>query len=125
MVRLRRSRVGEATLASSEHRVASESRRSPEGGPVTLEGLREAIRWAEHLEIHAARIYAPVLEAMVARELAKRIKAGKLPSVVQVKTVADKGWSGLTDTDAVRKALESLRRMVLPVGWSTSGEVAV
>lgn len=82
----------------------------PEGGPVTVDALKKAIRWAEYLEAHAARLYAPVLQgkAIAARELAKRIKAGKLPSVFQVKTVADKGWSGLTDTDAVRKALEEL-----------------
>lgn len=87
----------------------------PNGGRVSAGALRCAIRWAEYPEAHAARIYAPVLQGktMLARELAKRIKAGKLPSVFQVKTVADKGWSGLAQTDDVRKALETLESC----GW--------
>jgi Protein of unknown function (DUF3987) len=76
----------------------------------------------EYLEAHARRLYscvtAPQLRA--ARELARHIIRGGVPSTFTTREVYLKGWSGLSTPEDVRDALELLEeanwvhRLALP-----------
>ena len=79
-------------------------------GPVDSESLLRACGWAEYLESHARRIYAPALAPTVAAAvpLSDHIKRGDLGKEFSVAQVQQKGWSNLTDKDQVVEALELL-----------------
>ena len=87
---------------------------NPQGGPVTLRACLQAMAWAEYLEAHARRLYAPALfpEAQAAKALGVRIQAGELPATFSARDVYRKGWTGL-DRAAVDMALEYLT----DAGW--------
>ncbi|MBB6087388.1 YfjI family protein [Wenzhouxiangella marina] len=87
---------------------------NPEGGPVTLRAALQAMAWAEYLEDHARRLYAPALfpEAQAAKALGARIQAGELPATFSARDVYRKGWTGL-DRAAVDMALPYL----IESGW--------
>ena len=88
---------------------------APEGGPVSVDALIRALAWGEYLEAHARRLYAPALRPEVegARELARRIRRGDVPSPFMVRDVYRRGWRGLADPQAVRTAAELLDAL----GW--------
>jgi hypothetical protein len=79
-------------------------------GPVPLPALLAACAWAEYLESHAARVYGVALDdsAAGARLILKRILAGKLESPFRVRDLHQRGWAGLTDRDAVSRAIDRL-----------------
>ncbi|MBC8143183.1 MAG: DUF3987 domain-containing protein, partial [Armatimonadetes bacterium] len=81
----------------------------PALGCVPLDCANRAIAWCAFLEAHARRIYGAANDApMEAAELlAARIKAS-LPNPFTPRSVAKKGWQGLTDTESVRAALDVL-----------------
>lgn len=81
-----------------------------EGGAVNRLPLERAIAWAEYLETHARRIYAPAIRPDVdaARALAHRITAGALTASFSLRDVYNKGWSGLSTRDEVKAAVEVL-----------------
>jgi hypothetical protein len=93
---------------------------NPDGGSVTANALRMAIGWVKYLEGHAKRIYAPALfgPLTTAHAIARHIRKGDLPATFQIKTICDKGWSGLTESEEVRKALELMQTH----GWVRSVE---
>jgi hypothetical protein len=66
-------------------------------GPVVRLALERAIGWAEYLESHARRIYAPAIHPDVdsARALAGRIKRGILGATFALRDIYNQGWSGL------------------------------
>jgi putative DNA primase/helicase len=75
-----------------------------QSGDVELQPLTRAIAWAEYLESHARRIYAPALSGDIhsARALALRLKAGELGSRFALRDVYRKGWTALgTHADAL------------------------
>ncbi len=78
--------------------------------PVTLRAAELAVRWCDHLEAHARRIYAcvadPDLEPALA--LSARIKAGALPSPFTYRDVYRRCWSGLDNPEATRRAVAAL-----------------
>lgn len=80
---------------------------NPDGGPVDLAALLRALMWAEHLEHHARRIFAPALvpELVAARELAKRL--GALSSPFTAKEIYRNHWRAL-DIDGTRTAITVL-----------------
>ena len=75
--------------------------------------LVRALQWAEYLETHAARLYGAGLAPEIdgAARLLRRIRAGAVSNAdggpadtFTARQVAQKGWAGLSDVDAVRKA---------------------
>jgi hypothetical protein len=81
---------------------------APDGGPVTLESVERAIAWAEYLEPHAERAYgaATMPERAGARTIWK--KRGLLEPYFTAREIQRKGWAGLSEIDAVGRALEVL-----------------
>lgn len=79
-------------------------------GPVGLEALERAIGWAEYLEPHARRVYAPAIcpDVSAAHTLAARIKAGDVPETFTARDIYRRGWSGLGKVADVAAALEIL-----------------
>lgn len=79
-------------------------------GPVSLIALERAIAWAEYLETHARRIYAPAISPDVdaARLLAAKIKAGSVGRQFALRDVYRNGWSGLSTMEAALAAVRVL-----------------
>jgi putative DNA primase/helicase len=79
-------------------------------GPVGLPATLRALAWAEHLETHARRCYGAVtaVAASAARRILERIRAGDLKEGFRARDVDRAGWSGLTDSEATRAALDQL-----------------
>ena len=80
------------------------------GGYVSNESLSKAIRWATYLESHARRLYGAAVkpDVFAAKALAQKIIAGELGEQFTLRDVYHKGWSGLSDRDAVQQATEVL-----------------
>jgi putative DNA primase/helicase len=85
------------------------------GGAVAAPALRLALSWADFLEAHARKLYAPELSPGVsaAHALAAKIEAGKVPDGMTIRTVAEHDWSGLRTSDRVSAAAAELERL----GW--------
>jgi putative DNA primase/helicase len=79
-------------------------------GPVELLPLERAISWAEYLESHARRIYAPAIspDMDAARLLARRIRRGELGDSFNLRSIYNNGWSGLSTRDEVAAAVAVL-----------------
>ena len=77
-------------------------------GPVSEDATIQALAWSEYLESHAVRAYASVTNstASAARSILKRI--GELPEQFTARDVYRNQWSGLTDREMVRDALDML-----------------
>ena len=84
-------------------------------GPVGEMALRRACAWAEYLESHARRIYAPALlpASAAAHALAGRLRKRSLESGFTLRNVYMKGWHGLTEREEVQEAVELLEDL----GW--------
>jgi putative DNA primase/helicase len=84
-------------------------------GLVSLASAELAVKWCDFLEAHARRIYSCVMDADTepARALSERIKAGALPSPFQTRDIYRRGWSGLDDPHAARRAVGILQDL----GW--------
>lgn len=84
---------------------------TPDSGGVIHEGeLLRALAFGEYLRTHANRLYAAAVtpETTDAATLLAKVKAGKLVDSFTPRQVAQKGWSGLSTPDAVRKAADVL-----------------
>ena len=81
----------------------------PEGGPVGEDACLAACAWAEYLEGHARRLYAPAVagETHAARELLRHLIRGDLTGPFTLREVTRKGWRSLDRTGALG-ALELL-----------------
>jgi putative DNA primase/helicase len=75
--------------------------------PVEILALERAIAWAEYLETHARRIYAPAIspDMDAARALAKRIEANDVGAAFALRDIYRQGWSGLSTRDEVAAAV--------------------
>ena len=80
------------------------------GGPVSLDALRMALRWADYLEAHAQRIYGQVIEPghQESIALAQRILSGDLQGEFCAREVYRKGWRGLDSAATVQAGAEHL-----------------
>ncbi len=89
--------------------------------PVSLRAVHDAAAWCEMLEAHCRRIYQSAMDGDLdaAVQLGERIK-GKLSNPFTYRAVAMKGWSGLTTTDEVRRAVGILQDR----GWVETVETA-
>ena len=81
----------------------------PSGGPVPMDCLLKAFAWAEYLEAHQRRIYAPALsdEITAAKKLAEKIKKGEITDQFSARDIYRKCWGGL-DKEATEAALDYL-----------------
>ena len=81
-----------------------------ERGPVGYTALALAIRWGEYLESHARRVYsaAAAAEVEAAKQIWRRIVKGDLTDGFDTRAIYRRGWTGLTDSEAVKAALELL-----------------
>ena len=79
-------------------------------GGVGYSALERACAWAEYLESHARRMYAPALSSELdgAYTLLKHIRAGKLKDPFTTREVQRKNWAGLRDRDSIQQAIELL-----------------
>lgn len=86
-----------------------------DGGPVGLPALNRAIEFGDYLAAHARRIYGAIedVAGRVARLLANRISAGEVSSPFSLKLIYDRGWSGLTDPEEVKRGVVRLESL----GW--------
>ena len=80
------------------------------GGPIDTDSVTRAILWAEYLEPHANRIYAPAIspEMDAARALVARIESGDIGARFNLRHVYHNGWSGLSTRDDVAAAVSVL-----------------
>ena len=79
-------------------------------GPISYNALERAIAWAEYLEPHARRIYAPAIspDLTAAHAIAARIKSGHLPECFTARDIYRHGWSGLSIRASVVAGLSVL-----------------
>jgi putative DNA primase/helicase len=79
-------------------------------GPVELIALERAIAWAEYLETHARRIYAPAISPDVdaARLLAAKIQSGIVGERFALRDIYRNGWSGLSTLESTTAAVRVL-----------------
>ncbi len=80
------------------------------GSPISEDSVTRAIAWAEYLEPHARRIYAPAIspDMDAARALSVRIKAGDIGARFALRDVYRHGWSGLSTRDEAAAAVAVL-----------------
>lgn len=79
--------------------------------PVSLLSLERAIAWAEYLESHAGRVYAPALTPDMdsAIALSRHIEAGDVADGFALRDVYRNGWSGLATKDQALSAVGVLQ----------------
>jgi hypothetical protein len=79
-------------------------------GPVSAGALQRACAWAEYLESHALRVYAPAISpaAASARALVKKIVKGELGLRFSLRGVYRKHWQGLSTKEEAVEAAELL-----------------
>ncbi|MHC5544778.1 DUF3987 domain-containing protein, partial [Singulisphaera rosea] len=98
---------------------------------VSIHAAGRAAAWCDYLEEHAKRIYQLAFDGDVepAQRLAERI-SNSLPNPFTVRQVVQKGWSGLSSTDEVERAVsileehEWIQREEIPPG-PTGGRSSV
>jgi putative DNA primase/helicase len=77
---------------------------------ISAEHTEQGLALCNYLESHAKRMYGCVEspDMAAARELARHLKLGELPETFTTRDVYRRGWSGLTQPDHARNALELL-----------------
>jgi hypothetical protein len=77
---------------------------------IGLDAINRAVAWADYLKSHALRAYGAVTAATTkqARKILKAARNGELPTPFTVRDIQRKQWSGLTDGDDIREAVELL-----------------
>ncbi len=81
-----------------------------ESGPVTENAMLKALAWGEYLETHAKRAYGAISqpEVTTAKAIISRIKKGDLATSFSSRDVWRHGWSKLSDSKHVARALQLL-----------------
>jgi hypothetical protein len=79
-------------------------------GPVSIDATRQAVAWCEYLESHVRRIYQASFEGdpEPAGRLLGRIRSGSVSNPFAARDVVNKGWSGLSKTEEVDRAVAVL-----------------
>jgi putative DNA primase/helicase len=80
-------------------------------GPVRIESLRRALKYAAYLEGHARRIFASRLEEdiSVAKLILQKLQIGKLGLTFRARDIYRSQWSGLTNREVVASGLKCLQ----------------
>lgn len=84
-------------------------------GDVSLEALQRATAWATYLEAHARKMYRRELDHGdgAAQALVNRIRSEDVTDGMSVRDIYRRCWTGLSDGQSVRRAVEVLQ----PLGW--------
>ncbi len=79
-------------------------------GPVTENAMLKALAWGEYLETHAQRAYGAISqpEVTTAKAIISRIRKGDLTTAFSSRDVWRHGWSKLSDSKHVARALQLL-----------------
>ena len=87
----------------------------PDGREVSEYSLLKALAWVDYLTPHARRVYHAVdnPETGAAGLLLARLKRGELPLAFKAYEISRKGWQGLGDREAVKKAC----RLLMEHSW--------
>jgi hypothetical protein len=87
----------------------------PASREVSERTLLKALAWIDYLAPHARRVYHAVEhpETGAAELLLSRLRRGELPASFKAWEINRKGWHGLTDREAVKKAC----RLLFEYGW--------
>jgi len=87
----------------------------PEANAVSERTLIKALAWLDYLTPHARRIYHAVEhpETGAAELLLARVQRGEVPASFKAWEISRKGWHGLGDREAVKKAC----RLLFEYGW--------
>ena len=87
----------------------------PDAERVSLRTIEKALAWLDYLEPHAQRVYhaAEHPETQAAELLLARLKRGELPTSFKAWEISRRGWHGLTDSKAVKRAC----RLLFEYGW--------
>jgi putative DNA primase/helicase len=87
----------------------------PSDGAVSVDAAVRAADWCGYLESHARRIYEAVINRVgaAAVALSNKVRDGKLPNPFAARDVDRAQWSGLTNPDDVRSAIDVL----VESGW--------
>jgi putative DNA primase/helicase len=82
---------------------------NPGGGPVGIESLKMALRWAKYLSSHAEKIYKTASTPMnkAAHDLSIKIMHGYVASPFTARDVYVKSWQGL-DKASVQQGIDAL-----------------
>ena len=88
----------------------------PDAAVIDAGHVARALQWAAYLQSHAERVYdaAETPDMDAARRLLAKLQAGRLMKdgellpAFEPRIVAQKGWAGLRDVDAVRRAADVL-----------------
>ncbi len=82
-------------------------------GPVSEDATVKACGWADYLETHARKIYAPALNAALfaTHSLAKRLINKELSSGFTNRDIYRRQWSGLSSKEEVQEAIETLEEL--------------
>ena len=88
---------------------------SGQRGPVGVQSIVRAAAWSELLMDHARKAYGLLMDAGLsgAVALSKKIQAGAVQSGFSARDVHVKGWSGLTEIETVKAAIDAL----INEGW--------
>ena len=84
-------------------------------GPVNIDALAKAIRFALYLKKHSDRIYGSVLgfDHTSAHMLGDKLISGALLTQFTLRHVLQKGWASLTTKETIQEALDTL----VEYGW--------
>ncbi|MBV5310659.1 DUF3987 domain-containing protein, partial [Chromatium okenii] len=83
---------------------------------IQTENVLRGIAWCEYLETHAFAVYGVEKNGVLTdtiEKLLEKMKSGALNNSFIIWEMITKGWSGLKDTDEVKKAIEVLEQH----GW--------
>jgi len=88
---------------------------SGDRGPVSVKAASTAVRWSEYLESHAHRVYciATAPERQAALPLLRRLIDWPKDKPIRVREVQKYGWTFLSDTDSIERALD----LLIDCGW--------
>jgi hypothetical protein len=84
-------------------------------GPVSGSAARVAVRWANYLESHAARLYSIAVapDRQMALPMLKRLVAWPSDKPIRARAIAKQNWSGLGEVEVVNSVLD----LLIDLGW--------
>ena len=80
---------------------------SSPGGSIGIQSTKKALAWCEYLESHARRVYA-LADGPIGSAKALQKRLHNMPNPFRIGAINSKNWHGLTTTDQIHEALNSL-----------------
>ena len=80
---------------------------SSPGGDIGIDSANKALAWCEYLESHVRRVYA-LADGPIGSAKALQKRLHEMPNPFRIGAINNKNWHGLTTTDQIHEALDSL-----------------